>query len=169
MVAPRSIFPSSDPEMASQLRSERGMGSMCSSMTECRFKYARPVLQSSLKARWLWGTLGITHHMFSPWVKMHTDHSSWLCWRHLRQEAPASWFVWSDLEGKNHPEVTEIIMKVCLKLTKNAFDGHKANTAVLLWVGTRQVPQVKIQQQWYSMSALSQQHGTHSAHHHLPS
>lgn len=51
MVAPRSVFPSSDPEMASQLRSERGMGGMCSSVTECRVNYARPVLQSSLEAR----------------------------------------------------------------------------------------------------------------------
>ena len=29
------------------------------------------------------------------------------------------------LGGKNHPEVTEIIMSVCLKLTKNALDGTK--------------------------------------------
>lgn len=163
--------------MASQLRSERGMGGggMCSSVTECRVNYARPVLQSSLEARWLRGTLGITHHVFSPWVKMHTDHSSWLCWRLWMLKAEASeargtcfliCVKWLG-GGKNHPEVTEIIMKVCLELTKNAFDGHKANTAVLLWVGTRQVPQVKIQQQWYSMSALSRQHRTRSARHHL--
>ena len=29
------------------------------------------------------------------------------------------------LGGKNHPGVTEIIISVCLKLTKNALDGTK--------------------------------------------
>lgn len=88
-----------------------------------------------------------------PGMRAHTESAmcvhmgcgSWLCWRlrvletgELGQEAPATCLIWSDLEGKNHPEVTETIMGVCLELTKNAFDWHKAIKAAPFRAGTRQ-------------------------------
>ena len=65
-------------------------------------------------------------------IHVHLDRGSWLCGRLWVLEAGvarvrSTCFLphLKGLGGKNHPEVTEIIMSVCLKLTKNALDGTK--------------------------------------------